>query len=189
MDDPLPSDLEALASTERELFSLYARYPEINFESDSTEKLPEYVEQFSSPASNAEDPDEIDSFQASSSTRHTTPLKHDLFSVSDDEYTAFCKQLRNCDLPSATVQYLNTLSSQILQMSRNLDRVLADAGILGFVTQVCDGLVDQFKDSANNINEQLQSIAFLTELVPFNIIPTDVSLWSNYKQRASLVSK
>jgi hypothetical protein len=186
MDEPSPSDLDALAMTERELFSLYARYPEITFESECTERLPECVEHFSSPRSNTEDVND-DSFQASSSTRHTTPLRHDLSNSSNDEYTAFNRQLRDCDLPQASVQYFNSLEVRFVQIGRYLNH--DDAESPEFILQVSDLLVKQMRDSANSVNEQIHTISWVAELAPFNILPTDVALWSNYQQRASLVSK
>jgi hypothetical protein len=188
MDEPSLSDLDALAMAERELFSLYARYPEITFESECTERLPECVEHFSSPRSNAEDVND-DSFQASSSTRHTTPLRHDLFNTSNDEYTAFCRQLRDSDLPQANVQYFNSLAARFIQIGRYLNHRHDDAESIDFILQVADSLVTQMQNSANSVDEQIHTISWVAELAPFNILPTDVALWSNYQQRAGLVSK
>jgi hypothetical protein len=192
MDEPSPSDLDALAMTERELFSLYARYPEITFDSEikseCTDKLPECVEHFSSPRSIAEDPNE-DSFQASSSTRHTTPIRHDLFNTSNDEYTAFSRQLRDCDLPPANVQYFNSLAARFLQIGRYLNHPNENDDSTSFILQVADSLVKQMRNSASSVDVQIHTISWVADLAPFNILPTDVALWSNYQQRASLVSK
>jgi hypothetical protein len=190
MEEPSPDDLAALALNERELFSLYVQYPEINFDPESTQKNPEPTEQFSSPGSNTAERDDIDSVQMSNSTRHTTPLKHDLFCAatsSDDEYAIFCSQLRHCDLPSQTVQYFKSMGSRVVQIGRCLT---TEEGIqASAVIETTKTLLPQLQHSSNKVSEQMDTIAYITELAPFSIVPTDVSLWSNYRQRASLITK
>ncbi len=190
MEEPFPDDLTVLAPTERELFSLYAQHPEINFDPKSTQKMAESSAHFSSPASNTGHGDELASVEASNSTRHTTPLKHDIYNtgVSDeDDYTAFCTLLEDCDLPPQTLQYLKSIGSRFAHLGRCL---IAEHDVQpGLVTGITSSLLPQLQHSAYKIKEQMDTVEFVANLASFNIFPTDVSLWSNYRQRATLISK
>ena len=75
MKEPSSDDLATLALAERKLFSLCLQYPEIDFDLESTHKMAEQRDHFSSPVSTTADRDELASVEASNSTRHTTPLK------------------------------------------------------------------------------------------------------------------
>ena len=190
MEEPSPDDLAAMAFTERELFSLYAQYPEIDFDPESTQKLPETSsEHFSSPASNTGERDEAASAQASNSTRHTTPLKHDILNTNasdGDEYTVFCRQLRRCDLPPQAVQSLDSIGARFVQLGQ---AIMSGGRQSSIATEISSSLLPQLQQSAYKIKEQIDTIDYITELAPFNISPTDISLWSNYRQRASLITK
>ena len=168
----------------------YAQYPEIDFDPESTRRMAESSEHFSSPASNTGDRDELASVEASNSTRHTTPLKHDILDAdtSDrDEYTVFCTQLQRCDLPDHTVRYLRSIGSAIAQMGRCI--VAEDGAQPVLVKEIGGALLPRLQRSTSKIKEQIATIDYIIELAPFNIFPTDISLWSNYGQRASLISE
>ena len=189
MEEPSPHDLEAMAFTERQLFSLYVQYPEINFDPESTRMEPESSDHFSSPASNTVDRDELASVQESNSTRNTTPLKHDMFrteTAEEDEYAMYCKHLARCDLPSQTVEYLSKIGSSIIPLGRC---VLAGDLPSDTESDIDNVLLPQLRRSTHKIQEQIDTIDYVTELTPFNVVPTDVSLWSTYRQRTSLISK
>ena len=190
MEEPSPDDLAALALTERELFSLYVQYPEIDFDSESTRTLAEPSEHFSSPASNTGERDELASVEVSNSTRHTTPLKHDVLDAdtSDgDEYTVFCTHLQRCDLPDHTVRYLRGIGSAFAQLGRYI--LAEDGGQPAFAKEIGGALLPRLQRSTSKVKEQIATIDYIIELAPFNIFPTDISLWSNYGQRASLISE
>lgn len=195
MENPSSDELATLAMTERELFSLYAQYPEIDFDPECCQKTADSSQHFSSPASNAGERDEIDSVQASDSTRHTTPLRHDLFtaiSANDNEYSLFCSKLRNCDLPPETVRYFRQIGSQFIQLGRLLMTHNTSNAVRRSedpVREIANILLPQLEQSTTKVQQQIETIAFITEFAPFNILPTDISLWSNYKQRAFLICK
>ena len=187
MEEPSPDDLATLALNERELFSLYVQYPEIDFDPECNKTATEAPNHFSSPASKLGDHD-LDSVHHSNSTAHTTPSRHEMFdaaSSNDDEYTAYCSQLQQCDLPAQTVRLFKNMGAQVVQMGPCLleDHRSDD------ITKAHSSLLQQLQHSTRKVDEEVATIAFVTDLAPFNIVPTDTSLWSNYKQRASLVCK
>ena len=190
MEEPSPDDLAVLALTERELFSLYAQYPEIDFNPESPQKMAAFSEHFSSPASNTGNCDEFTSVEASNSTRHTTPVKHDMFEADTDdgdEYTSFCSHLQRCDLPPQTTRYLKSIGSACTHLGCCI--INEDVGEPAHITETVDSLLPQLQYSSSRIKEEIATIDYITELASFNIFPTDISLWSNYRQRAALVSE
>ena len=190
MEEPSPDDLAVLALTERELFSLYAQYPEIDFDPEPPQKMAAFSEHFSSLASNTGNCDELTSVKASDSTRHTTPVKHDMFETGTDdgnEYTSFCSHLQRCDLPPQTTRYLKSIGSAFTHLGRCM--ITEEGGEPAHITETVDSLLPQLQHSSSTIKEQIATIDYITELAPFNIFPTDISLWSNYRQRAVLISE
>lgn len=190
MEEPSPDDLAVLALTERELFSLYAQYPEIDFEPESHQKMAKSNEHFSPPASNNGERDELASVEASNSTRHTTPLKHDMFAADTgdgDEYNSFRSGLQRCDLPAQTTRYLRSIGSAFAQLGRCI--IADDGDEPAHAIETVGGLLPQLQHSTSKIKEQIATIDYITELAPFSIFPTDISLWSNYRQRAALISE
>ena len=79
------------------------------------------------------------------------------------------------------------MGSAFAQLGRCI--IAEDGGQPVLVREIAGILLPQLQHSTSKIKEQIATVDYITELAPFNIFPTDISLWSNYRQRASLISK
>lgn len=215
---PELDDLPALGLTERELFTIFMKYSDSDIDpelaqaqsqnqltvkkndrpttSDGQRPLeqPGAAEGLdSSPESQNER--EHDSSQMTCSTAHTTPLKHWMMrnqARQQTQYAEFVTACTDCDLPDATKSYLKSLAAQVVEIGGMLqnfvaceDREEAEDILLGDA----EVLIRLLQSSSNNCSGQIANISWLQELVAFSVVPTDMALWSNYRQRVGLVTR
>ena len=199
-----------LGYTEKSDFSIFLKYPDIDFDPE-VEKMdgpgptihasssPSHVIEdgpgpaihFSSPLSHPHD-DGTDSASRSNSTPHTTPTRLEDFPEEDapsTEYDEYLKKLNQADLPPQTIDYFHSLASQILQIARYLQPrtlYLSNTTTTDILT-ASTPLLSQLDHSLQTIRNQLSSIAHILSLAPFAMTPTDLALYSIYKQRSSLI--
>lgn len=217
-DLPKLDDLPPLGFTERELFSIYLKYSEIDFDADAAEchaasvhskqeaqtaapsnnsspeqRVGKAVD--SSPASHHDHDHDHDSSRLTDSTTHTTPLKHLMMRDerrSQTEYTQFMADLEVSDLPPDVVTYLKSLASQVVEIGGHLqhyqdqeDQEEAEDVIIEEAGQ----LMQLLESSTQNCSGQVANTEWVKELAVFTFTPTDVALWSNYRQRMDLVTR
>lgn len=215
-DLPKLDDLPPLGFTERDLFTIFLKYSESDPKDETAtdcqqqasskdnerpatadahhspqEKATEGVG--SSPASHHEQ--DYDSSQMTCSTTHTTPLKHWMMRNEPHRptpYINFVAGVSDCDLPSNTKDYFISLASQIVQIGGLLQGVQAHRD----QEEVDDAILDEagvllplLESSSKNCSDQVANIKWVEELAAFRLIPTDVALWSNYRQRVELVTR
>lgn len=221
-DLPKLDDLPPLGFTERELFSIYLKYSEIDFDADAAEihaskvhnqqhvqnavssnhsspeqKDGEGVD--SSPASHhGHDHDhDHDSSRLTDSTTHTTPLKHLMMRDerrSRTEYTQFLADLDVGDLLPDLLTYLKSLASQIVEIGGHLQHYQdQDQGnqeeAEDVIIEAAGQLMQLIESSTQNCSGQVANIEWVKELAAFTFTPTDVALWSNYRQRMDSVTR
>lgn len=216
-DLPQLDDLSSLGLTERELFTIFMKYSEGDVDSlpaeDDTSKqstssrddrpstsdggslLQRKMAQGADSSPNSQHELEYDSSQMTCSTTHTTPLKHLMMrnhARQQTQYTEFVAACSDCDLPEVTKSYFKSLASQIVQIGGLLQHFAAREDKEEAEEAILDGtevLTRLLESSGNNCSDQLANIKWLQELALFQIVPTDVALWSIYRQRVQLVSK
>lgn len=208
------SDLSLSQLTESELLSIASKYPEINFDS-TTETMTASSEQDeckdspddaspdakttanvnSSPPSSHHDEHDTDESRITCSTARTTPLKHIAFMEDSQPYNPYADYLNvvnNCDLPDVTKSYFRSVAGEMVNIGNKLQGVYQDrepeGGLDALVEQITK-LNRMIMESTKNCNDQADTIAWMVELAPFTIVPTDIALWSTYRQRAALIIK
>ncbi|EXJ77010.1 hypothetical protein A1O3_10167 [Capronia epimyces CBS 606.96] len=185
--------------TEANLNTLFARYPDIKF--NSTSDLFDGghdKEHFSSPCSNITDHDETLLSTDSASTANTTPLRPiprtadapDVPNLAD-----FLEEVEGTDLPAGSKEGFKTLARQMKELARLL---VPSSG------QYFDGyansnreqflgrsrsILARLHDSNNRLEEQVRNISYIRSLAPFTVEPAQRDMWSIYRQRARLIVK
>lgn len=185
---------ESINLTETELFSLYARYPEIRFQS-SEEKLKEKEE--SSPRSNNTDRDEAHVSAGSTSTAHTTPppTNASFWHESDASVRRFFENAQKSDLPESCRTGFTLIGKEITELgsllsSHGQSESRGSRGLgAGRILRQSGPLLVQLRQCNSRIDEQIQNISFIKSLAPFTVVPSQQDLWCNYRQRAQLITK
>ena len=199
--------------TQDELVSISLKYPEINFDSvvqpessphrqTKDNKKQEASPQdktaiqasHSSPLSQHEDHD-TDESRITCSTAQTTPLKHLMFRDNTQQrnvYANYLNYVHDSDLPDTTKSYLRSLASQMIRVGIRLRVVYyqgTEDGHDGNLLNDLARLNSLLHCSIRNCSDQTSTIKWLCELANFAIVPTDIALWTMYRQRSALVTK
>ena len=182
-------DKDEIALIDRDLVSLYIKYPEMSLAFDdelyhdqgngTTDSSSEI---FSSPASSL----------VSKSTTRTTPLRPEpqLISSNHEPYDVLLTSLQTADLPSNTHTYYASLGNRILQIGGLLYSAPGVSPTLKDITEIpehCRTLSAAFQFSSGKVDEQLATLNYVTALAPFNVNPQPEDLWSNFRQMAELL--
>ena len=211
MDVASPDDFTAFGLTDKEHFSLFVHYPDLDFDPEAetnADKMHKHhpshdandagysYSHFSSPESNLTEHEESESFLTSSSTTHTTPSRHPTFGASSshaDEYTSYNVLLSKSDLPSVTVDYFENLGQQVVHLGSLVQHLSQrqDPFSLEFdsIVKHSAWLHSQLASSHKSTTAQISTIESLLLLRTFAITPTDLSVWSIYRQRIQLITK
>lgn len=192
MDLAAHDDFSAFGLTERENFSIFVQYPDIEFDPELTKMHQHDHKHFSSPASNAIENEEGDSSHASSSTAHTTPSKHPMFAALPhelDEYTVYKTLLNRGNLPAFTKDYLTNIGEQIVQIGGLVQLQEFSSTHHALILQLTSHVSTQIYASFKSITTQLSAVSSLLSLTAFSLRPTDLTLWSTYLQRVRLITK
>lgn len=188
---------ESIDLSESALFSLYARYPEIKFE--SSQELLVTDENFSSPCSNVTDRDDTQISREPESTAYTTPLRSKPSFVEPAEgpegpnLAEFLEQVRDARLPdvckngfSDLARMIEDLSfllshsrSQTLEQPLRLDKQE--------ILRQSDPLLKLLRRANLNVKDEVNKVSCIKGLAPFMVIPSEHDLWSNYRQMARLI--
>jgi len=184
---------------ERELFSLYALYPDITFDFPANTDLQHIghrvAAEFSSPASTSEEGqhDEGNASFASGSTAYTSPLRPDQTIMTNtvvDEFQQYLALLRVTDLPDDVKRYYRSLGGQITRIGNVLFVDEANAVVPETVHELLrlsKILLSQLQYSIKAYNDQIASIDWLKSHAHFVVVPSNEALWSTYRQRADLI--
>ncbi|KAK5189872.1 hypothetical protein LTR99_004145 [Exophiala xenobiotica] len=185
---------ESIDLSESTLFSLYARYPEIKFESSHELRVTD--ENFSSPCSNVTDHDDTRLSRESGSTAYTTPLRSQPSFVEPPEgpnLAEFLERVRDTNLPDVCKNGFSDLARVIedlsFLLSHSCSRTLDHPPRLDKeeILRQSDPLMKLLRRANLNVKDEVNNISFLKGLAPFVVIPSEQDLWSNYRQMARLI--
>jgi hypothetical protein len=180
--------------TDKELFALYAHYPEINFETQAKSSLQAPPNQpHSSPLSHHEIGDQ-DSSCFSDSTTYTTPPRQPLIrtmtSPGSDTLSGFFRLVRSCGFEKDCEQNFTKLGCTVVSVSQALyssPGLARNPSLKPRFLQLCQELWQPIFDASIRCGDHVWHVSRLKSLVAFNVKPTDEFLWSCYRQRAQLV--
>jgi hypothetical protein len=201
---------DEMALTDRELFSLYLRYPEMEQSDDSFHEVVDgetssVLITTSSPESSPQ------SAQLHSSpptlTRYESPTSSPLGSpdsipfptlttpTNEEEVEVltshFDLALRSHDIPQDTAKVLAEMKSVIVMMGLSLftatGAISTDFGSIWRVKSAVAWLISVLKPARKAIEQEIGGIESILQLAPFTVRPSLEDLWTNYKQMAELI--
>lgn len=190
---------ESLSSKDREDFSLFLRYPELDFDSagdtlstrSSSTLVPETRDRLdSSPNPMGSTPNYRDDSIPTESTAHDPPsrLIQNRKAAEFGGWNEFIHLLQRSNLPQECLQYLTSLGQTILNIGTILHSTLRP-NQPSSVLRIGRWLLKSIRYSSTKVADQIDAISHLKLLVAFNVRPGELQLWSTYQQRARLVAK
>lgn len=190
---------EALSPRDREDFSIFLRYPELDFDSidsspnvrSSTNLVPGNKDDIkSSPLSAATTVYDKGSSAAADSTVHNTPSRSSFKteSVEVGGWNEFIHLMQKSDLPQECLQYFTSLGQTVLNIGTILHSTLRP-NQPSSVLRIGRWLLKSLKYSSNQVAGQVQAISDLKASAAFVVHPDGTQLWSTYRQRARLIAK
>ncbi|KEF57438.1 uncharacterized protein A1O9_05355 [Exophiala aquamarina CBS 119918] len=179
-----------------EFIALCAQYLDLKF--DLTQDQPEpghdhNHDQFSSPCSNDTDQDGTRHSKHSASTAHTTPLRPSPHLVEEPDFSSlpsFLLHLQYSDMPHASKDLFAMLADHICEITSLLmpnTRLHEDS--IGTLIEHSNIIIAQVQQSARQVLGQIHNIAYIKTLAPFEVHPTTIDLWCNYRQMVQLIVK
>ncbi|ERF74158.1 hypothetical protein EPUS_08897 [Endocarpon pusillum Z07020] len=200
-----------LALTDRDLFSLYLRYPEmeqldVNLEGgDYAEPLLASITA-SSPDSSPQSA-QLDSSPPSNSTYYESPASSPLgpsdsipfpdlaIAANDGEVEElsvhFDLTRRSHEIPERAAELFTEIKSAILSMGSILftttGEVSTEPENLWHINSIADWLISVLSRAGIAVDMEIDDIQTILQLAPFTIRPALKDLWTNYKQMAELI--
>ncbi|KAK5958204.1 hypothetical protein OHC33_000045 [Knufia fluminis] len=190
---------DSLSPKDRELFSLFLQYPEIDFDSDETgtpsnePDATQSVELDSSPAAERDSNASTLIDHSNSESTLTTPARHydeDGEHCDDDSrghWDEFVQLMQQSNLPQECLQYYTALGQAIVNIGSDLFSTVRPNNPHPAL-QTASWLLKNIKYSSTQAAAQVEAINKLTALVAFNVTPTGPHLWTTYMQRAKLIT-
>lgn len=177
-----------------EFVALCAQYLDLKFDLTQEQPEPDHDhDHFSSPCSNDTDQDGTCHSKQSASTAHTTPLRPNPRLVEEPDFSSlptFLLHLQYSDMPHASKDLFAMLAGHVCEISSLLvpnARVHEDS--IGAVIDHSNAIIAQIQQSAKQIQDQIHNIAYIKSLAPFEVHPTSIDLWCNYRQMVQLIVK
>lgn len=190
---------EALSPSDREDFSIFLLYPEI--ESDSIDNSPSA---FPSVALLPSHKDEakfsplsttITVFDSSVSSRTKTHVANTSCQTSTRKecleiggWNEFIHLMQRSDLPQECLHYFTSLGQTILNIGTILHSTLRPNQPSN-VLRIGRWLLKSVKCSSRQVAKQVQTISDLSSSLAFKVNPEEMQLWSTYRQRARMIAK
>jgi hypothetical protein len=205
----MPEDDE-IALADRELFSLYLRYPEMEQSDDSLhEEVDGETSSFLITSSSPESSPQSAQISSSPPTlaRYESPTSSPLGSpdsipfptltipANEEEVEAltthFDLTLRSHEISQDTAKVLAEMKTVIVMMSLALfsttGAMSTDLGSLWRVESAATWLLSVLKPARRAIDREIDVIENILQLAPFTVRPSPEDLWTNYKQMAELI--
>lgn len=190
---------QLLSPRDREDFSIFLRYPEIDFDSvsstpsarSSTALVPQNKDvSKSSPLSNGTTVYNRGTSLATDSTVHDTPSRLSAQKENKEVggWNEFIHLMQNSELPQECLQYLRSLGQSILNIGTILHSTLRP-NQPSSVLQIGRWLLKGIKYSSKQVTSQIEAISNLKTMIAFNVKPGESQLWSTYRQRARMIAK
>lgn len=173
-----------------EFLALCAQYLDLKF--DLVQDRHEPDGPFSSPGSNDTDRDTTRHSKESASTARTTPLRPRP-SVEESglrTVPSFLLHVQHSDLSQASKDSFRCLANHIMEMNSLLrsDHRLRSETFDAMVDHA-NAMYTQVRRSSEQVQEQINNIAYVKTLAPFEIHPTPIDIWCNYRQKMQLIVK
>lgn len=203
-------ELEHIALADRDLFSLFLRYPEmpqpIDEPQDQIDVAPHTaLLTTSSPVSSPSS--KFYSSPLPNLTRYETPTSSPLgppdsvplpdlpVAVNEEEVeeltTKFDASVKSDDVPNNTGDLMAEMKSMIVFMGTMLfsgrTGLSTDLENLWRVKSAADWLIQSLRHAEGVIQGEINAIETILQLAPFTVRPTPEDLWTNYKQMAELI--
>lgn len=193
---------DSLSPTDRELFSLFLQYPEIDFDSQHDATDPESTgtaqspDLDSSPLATATEATSNASTlvdTSESDTTLTTPIRppNDGSGDADDavagDWDTFVLLMQQSNLPEECLHYYTSLAHAMIRIGTDLFAT-ARPNRPSQALPVGQWLLKDVTYSMNQAATQVDKIAHLKTLTAFNVTPTGSYLWTTYMQRAKLIT-
>jgi hypothetical protein len=205
----MPEDDE-IALADRELFSLYLRYPEMEQSDDSLhEEVDGETSSFFITSSSPESSPQSAQISSSPPTlaRYESPTSSPLGSpdsipfptltipANEEEVEAltthFDLTLRSHEISQDTAKVLAEMKTVIVMMSLALfsttGAMSTDLGSFWRVESAATWLLSVLKPARKAIDREIDAIENILQLAPFTVRPSPEDLWTNYKQMAELI--
>jgi len=189
---------DSLSPSDRELFSLFLQYPEIDLDEDDPEHTRKaqpsdldssplaIVAGGTSTASTSIDTSDSD-------TTLTTPVRppnHGSDHATDTvvgDWDSFILLIQQSNLPEECLRYHTSLAEGIVKIGTDLFAT-ARPNRLNQALLVALWLLKNVTYSMNQASAQVEKIGHLKRLTAFNVTPTGPYLWTTYMQRAKLIT-
>ncbi|KAK5097079.1 hypothetical protein LTS08_007099 [Lithohypha guttulata] len=194
---------ESLSSSDQEMFALFLRYPEIDFDADldisdkSTTEIPTETKVDSSPISVA--PDKGSDSDASTlvdqpgrsptlstPVRRFEPRSNSSSHENSSDWASFMHLMQQSDLPAECLHYYTCLGEGFVGVGAELFGTVR-LGRSSNTSGVICWLLKNVTYSCDQATMQIEQVANLKTLVAFNSTPSATQLWSTYLQRAKLI--
>lgn len=190
---------EALSPRDREEFSIFLSYPELDFDSiddspstrSSITPVPENKDEVkSSPLSAATTAYNKGSSVATKSTAHDTPSRFLLQKENAEVggWNEFIHLMQKSDLPQECLGYFTSLGQTVLNIGTILHSTLRP-NQPSSVLRIGRWLLKGIKYSSKQVASQVEAISRLKSTVAFNVSPDETQFWSTYRQRARMIAK
>lgn len=203
--------IDEMALTDRDLFSLYLKYPEMqhpdhDFQVEDYADSPNVSNTASSPASSPQRV-QVYSSPLANLTRYETPTSSPLgppdivpfpaLAIADNEQeidgltAQFDLTLKSDEIPNDTAEYLAEMKSVLVMMGAILFSASGELSTnldnVERVKSAANWLIVSLKQALDAVEEEITAIESVIELAPFTIRPAPEDLWTNYKQMAELI--
>lgn len=210
-NDPLDFDIDRIALTDRDLFSLYLKYPDMlqsdeDFHDGVYEESPLGPLTTSSPESSPQS-SQLNNSPLPNLTRYETPVSSPL-GPSDitpfpalaivaneqevDELTIrFDQTLKSDDISDDTGKFLTEMKSIIMMMGSILfsatGEVSTELETVWRVKSAANWLILSLNRARAAVEREVHAFETILQLAPFTVRPALEDLWTNYKQMAELI--
>lgn len=186
---------ESLSSRDREDFSLFLLYPDIDLDdveeaSSAGSSITLTVDSKNEFSSSPQSVGAADRSFATSSTAHDTPGRWIPVEGNSKSggWNEFIHLMHKSDLPQECLQHLTSLGQTILNIGTILHSTLRP-NQPSSVLRIGRWLLSSIKHSSKQVASQVEAISHLKSLFAFNVKPDEMQIWSVYQQRAQLIAK
>lgn len=155
-----------LSPSERNLFSIYVQYPDLEFDNEEHFDCPPLIV----PTSDSTQTN-IDNDKAASEVART-------------DLSGYWQLLHDYDktLPAETITYFARLGQKVIQLGQQRPDDLNDRH------EVIRWLTKCVKYSSDAASEQSRRIQCIKQLVSFNCVPSEKHVWFNFRQRTKIIT-
>jgi hypothetical protein len=207
----LTFEIEDIALTDHDLFSLYLKYPEMHQSDGEIQDALDAEHPFAiltttSPQSSPQST-QLYSSPLAHRARYETPTSSPLgppdiipfpgltIAANEQEVedltTQFDLTLKSADIPEYTAELLMEMKSNIVVMATFLFSVSGEiSGDLENVLRVqsaANWLISSFRQAQTAVEDEIDAVESILQLAPFTVRPAVEDLWANYKQMAELI--